>query len=293
MNEVNGAPERRESGHDVLRLLYQAAGSPSYDRLVAAAELKGIEIAKGTISNLLRAKIVTPRRRTVLAFVKVCLGHDQRSPRSPLLLELSPETVSVAYWMKRWDATADVAEEDFFIVCRPSDTPVAQRLTELLRPHARVSGRVALPPDTPREVFERHQRASAATVVLISRPDLGELRSSVEVASELARRDPDSHIVIPVLLAAGTDLPSQLDTAHAIIEGTLPVVVERLLTVLASRRPTREAGPVELASTTAGLLTGIDDHLRGRPSPHGSTVDALLAEFGDPAFSERVRRNGL
>lgn len=289
---------REESGHDVLRALYEAVGSPGYQNLVDAADRKGALLSKGTISNLLSAKI-EPRRRTVLIFIEACLSHSPRARTSTLFRVLSDEARKPAYWIDRWAAVADRSpsslksvEWDFFVVCRPSDAPAAQRLTDLLRPRARVCGRVVLPPETPRSAFEQHHRASTVTVVLVSQAELAEMRSTVEVAADLIRRDPDGHSLVSVLLDTATELPPELDGTD-VLDDSLPVVAESLLGLLSDRRRSRLMGPAELADTTVGLLAAIDDHLMGRPSPHGSTVDALLEEFADDSFGDRARTHGL
>ncbi|MET8998423.1 hypothetical protein [Amycolatopsis sp. NPDC004169] len=289
---------RAENGHDVLRLLYEAVGSPGYQDLVDAADRKGTVLSKGTISNLLSGK-TEPRRRTVLIFVESCLTHSPRARTSALFRELPAEARDTAYWVGRWDKVTGKparvpapAGWDFFIVCRRPDAPAAQRLTELLQPRARVCGSVALAPDTPRQEFEQQHRASAVTVVLVPEAGLGEIRSSVEVAADLVRRDPDSHVVVSVPLDGAPTLPEEL-AGTEVLDDALPVVAERLLKLLAVRQRRPAAGSAELAATTVGLLSAIDDHLLGRASRHGPVVEALLADFGDPAFDERARRYGL
>ncbi len=289
---------RAESGHDVLRLLYEAVGSPGYQDLVDAADRKGTVLGKGTISNLLSGR-TGPRRRTVLIFVEACLTHSPRARTSALFRELPAEARDTAYWVNRWDKVTGKparvsarAGWDFFIVCRRSDAPAAQRLTELLQQRARVCGSVVLAPDTPRQEFEQQHRASAVTVVLLSGTGLGETQSSVEVAADLVRRDPDSHVVVSVPLDGAAKLPEEL-AGTEVLDDALPVVAERLLKLLASRHRPHAAGSAELAATTVELLTAIDDHLLGRASRQGPAVEALLEEFGDPAFAERARRHGL
>ncbi|MGW5740666.1 hypothetical protein [Amycolatopsis sp. NPDC003861] len=289
---------RAESGHDVLRLLYEAVGSPGYQDLVDSADRKGALLSKGTISNLLAAR-TEPRRRTVLIFVEACLTHSPRARTSALFRELPAEARDPAYWVDRWDKVTGKparvparAGWDFFIVCRRPDAPAAQRLTDLLQPRSRVCGSVVLAPDTSRQEFEQQHRASAVTVVLVSGAGVGEIRPSVEVAADLVRCDPDSHLVVSVLLDATAKLPGEL-AGTEVLDDALPVIAERLLKLLSSRRRPHAAGAAELTDTTVGLLSAIDDHLLGRASRHGQTVEALLEEFGDPAFTDRVRRHGL
>lgn len=289
-----------ESGHEVVRRLYKAVGSPPYQEIRAAAQLIGHDLGIGTISNLLTGK-TEPRRRTVLAFVQACFSRGVRAKRLALFGAMPPGTDNAEHWMALWDAATgkrptapNVASWDFFVVCRNADALVAQHLTELLRPRARVCGNTVLLPGTSDHVIDRHHRSSRVTVMLLSSPAAEEIRDHVATGVELARRDPDGHLMVPVLLEPVAEMPAGLSAGHAIADATpLHVVAGRLLDALASLLAHRALGPSELAEATVSLLTSVDDHLTGQPSPHGSTIEALLTEFDDPAFSARARRNGL
>jgi len=88
--------------HTRLASLRSKAGSPSYAKLTAAADLVGVKLSRSTVSNLLIGKL-QPRWETVSAFVVACKYHAATS-RPPM--PLPAEVVDLVRWRTWYDGWA-------------------------------------------------------------------------------------------------------------------------------------------------------------------------------------------
>jgi DNA-binding XRE family transcriptional regulator len=131
---------------------------------------------------------------------------------------------------------------DFFLAHAGSDTPVAERLYDLLSPRANVflDSRSLLEGDNWDEELRRAQRNSLVTVVLVSRnaEQAYYQREEIAAAIDMARKNKDTHRVVPLYwkdrLDAQPDVPYGLRLKHGMFASgpdELPRVAERLITL--------------------------------------------------------------
>ena len=145
---------------------------------------------------------------------------------------------------------------DFFIAHAGPDAPLAEELNKSLAPHSKVflDSRDLLAGDDWDHELASAQRSSLVTVVLVSsRSGVAYYqREEIAAAISMARKDKDSHRVVPVYVeeTASSDVPYGLRIKHALSiarDGGPAGVAGELLNLLAKLRP---AGAPALARTT-------------------------------------------
>jgi len=131
---------------------------------------------------------------------------------------------------------------DFFLAHAGSDTPVAERLYDLLSPHSKVflDSRSLLPGDNWDEELALAQRNSLVTVVLVSANTERAYyqREEIAAAIDMARKNKDTHRVVPLYWKdqpdAQPDVHYGLRLKHGLFASgpdELPQVAERLITL--------------------------------------------------------------
>jgi hypothetical protein len=177
------------------------------------------------------------------------------------------------------------ASFDLFLAHSPGGRPSADALYSLLQGQIRVFLAVrSIPPGDrwDREIAAA-QRASRATAVLIAQDadDSWYLGDEIVTAIALHRAAPDTHRIIPVLLAQGISVPYGLSHVQVLDASgdTLPNVARRLRAVVASptsvstSHPTPELPPVSPTPAAGGDC----DHRR---------LHARLTQLTDTFFEE-------
>jgi tetratricopeptide (TPR) repeat protein len=188
---------------------------------------------------------------------------------------------------------------DFFIAHKDADSPDAESLAALLRPHARVFEDSMLAYGADWDDVGRFQRSARITVALVtvSRNPGFFYREEIVTGLRLAQRDPDSHRVVPVILdpLSDIDLPYGLTIKNPIVSdrSQFDVVVRRLLEALADMPPPRQPGPAETADAVIELLSAVDSWLRGNPSEIADVLESLLVELDDVGFRRQAGLHGL
>lgn len=131
---------------------------------------------------------------------------------------------------------------DFFLAHAGNDTPVAERLYDLLSPHANVflDSHSLLEGDNWDEELARAQRNSLVTVVLVSSntEQAYYQREEIAAAIDMARKNKGAHRVVPLYwkdqLNAQPDVPYGLRLKHGMFASgpdELPRIAERLITL--------------------------------------------------------------
>lgn len=177
------------------------------------------------------------------------------------------------------------ARHDVFLAHSPGGRPSANALYSLLQGQIRVFlAERSIPPGSrwDREIAAA-QRASRATAVLITQDanDSWYLGDEIVTAIELHCAAPDTHRIIPVLLAQGVPVPYGLSHVQILDASgdTLPSVAHRLRAILASStsastsQPTRELPPAAPTPAAGGDC----DHRR---------LHARLTQLTDTFFEE-------
>ncbi|HEX8107672.1 MAG TPA: toll/interleukin-1 receptor domain-containing protein [Kofleriaceae bacterium] len=132
------------------------------------------------------------------------------------------------------------ARYDLFLAHSPGGRPSAHALYSLLQGQIRVflAERSIPPGDRWDREIAAAQRASRATAVLIAQDadDSWYLGDEIVTAIELHRAAPDTHRIIPVLLAQGVSVPYGLSHVQVLDASgdTLPDVAHRLRAIVAS-----------------------------------------------------------
>ena len=152
---------------------------------------------------------------------------------------------------------------DFFIAHATPDRGAAEQLFDLLKEHSKPfldSRVVQLGDDWDRELA-RAQRQSRITVVLVSSRtgDAFYQREEIAAAIALARKDPESHRVVPVYLDANAEVPYGLRLKHSVhVSAALPLetVAQDLLELGPRKQPSRKIDYAELRFE--GKLDGSD-----------------------------------
>ena len=152
---------------------------------------------------------------------------------------------------------------DFFIAHATPDRGAAEQLFDLLKEHSKPfldSRVVQLGDDWDRELA-RAQRQSRITVVLVSSRtgDAFYQREEIAAAIALARKDPESHRVVPVYLDANVEVPYGLRLKHSVhVSAALPLetVAQDLLELGPRKQPSRKIDYAELRFE--GKLDGSD-----------------------------------
>jgi hypothetical protein len=159
---------------------------------------------------------------------------------------------------------APAARYELFLSCAPPDKPSAHALCDLLQPEIRafLDERSLLPGDPWHQQVPAAQRASRATVILISRrtDPAWFLGRELVTALALHRAAPTGHSLIPVLLDPEATIPFGLrhvQAIEALAEGTFEGVAARLRDI--AMRLRGQAAP--LPSSQAVLVGGSCDHV--------------------------------
>jgi hypothetical protein len=156
---------------------------------------------------------------------------------------------------------------DFFLAHAGSDTPVAEKLYDLLSPRARVflDSRNLLEGDDWDQELAAGQRASLVTVVLVSASTEQAYyqREEIAAAIDMARKNKDTHRVVPLYwktpLEQQPDIPYGLRLKHGLFASgpdDLPQIADRLISLsqkLAERGKAAEA----MVKTQQQALTSV------------------------------------
>lgn len=181
---------------------------------------------------------------------------------------------------------------DFFIAHAGSDKVLAQRLYEMLVPHARVyldTECLKLGDDWDRELASA-QRESIVTLVLVSSKadDAYYEREEIAAALAMAREDKNSHRVVPLFVDSGagesTHVPYGLRLKHGLSvarEDDLELTAKRLLELLEQLHPPtaedKEAlNALSPATTTEELERRLADVARQAKDTDGSVSVIFL-----------------
>ncbi|MGH8887758.1 MAG: pentapeptide repeat-containing protein, partial [Egibacteraceae bacterium] len=194
-----------------------------------------------------------------------------------------------------------VVEYDFFIAHAAGDTATAERLLALLDGESRVflDSRCLELGDDWDQALAAAQRRSKVTVVLISKGTERAFyqREEIAAAIDLARKDPESHRVVPIYLDGPpdqiSDVPYGLRLKHGIFidtRTTLAKAAARLLALRSAKAPASRARAtavtvLHLAGTRFGANPGsplrrLRDDLARMSEAHGLRPD-LLVVSGD------------
>ncbi|MGH9936906.1 MAG: toll/interleukin-1 receptor domain-containing protein [Blastocatellia bacterium] len=156
---------------------------------------------------------------------------------------------------------------DFFLAHAGSDTPVAERLYDLLSPRAKVflDSRTLLLGDNWDEELPLAQRNSLVTVVLVSANTERAYyqREEIAAAIDMARKNKNTHRVIPLYwkdpLDAQPDVHYGLRLKHGLFASgpdELPRVAERLI-ILRQELAQRDKQVAALAQTQQQALSHV------------------------------------
>ncbi|MER6039053.1 hypothetical protein ABT133_35000 [Streptomyces sp. NPDC001835] len=129
----------QEDTYAQLRALYEAAGGPSLNELVAAAARAGYKISRSAVHNLLHSA-TRPRPATVQAFVVGCAAHA-RAQRPRIVLD--PALTDPAVWRDRLRAAP--ARDSGPTPVQPSPEPVRAPLLGLAAYFAQAVERAGVP----------------------------------------------------------------------------------------------------------------------------------------------------
>jgi hypothetical protein len=177
------------------------------------------------------------------------------------------------------------ARHDLFLAHSAGGRPSADALYSLLQGQIRVflAERSIPPGDRWDREIAAAQRASRATAVLIAQDadDSWYLGDEIVTAIALHRAAPDTHRIIPVLLAQGSSVPYGLSHVQVLDASgdTLPSMARRLCAIVASPTRASTSDPMlELPPVSPTPATGGDcDHRR---------LHARLAQLTDTFFEE-------
>jgi DNA-binding beta-propeller fold protein YncE len=187
-----------------------------------------------------------------------------------------------------------VVEYDFFIAHAEKDIATAERLFESLHAKSGVflDSRCLRPGDDWDQALPAAQRQSKVTVVLISTSTERAFyqREEIAAAIDLARKNPESHRVVPVYLDGPpdgvSDVPYGLRLKHAIVIDTATTLAAAAAQLLDLRFPT-EVAVLHLAGTRLGA--DLAREVRG-PRPDLLVVSGDLAKSGMPSeFAHALR----
>jgi hypothetical protein len=187
----------------------------------------------------------------------------------------------------RYDASV---RYDVFLAHSPGGRPSARALYSLLQGQIRMflAERSIPPGDRWDREIAAAQRASRATAILITQDadDSWYLGDEIVTAIALHRAAPDTHRIIPVLLAQGVSVPYGLSHVQVLDASgdTLPSVAHRLRAIVASpirastSHPTPKLPTLELPTVAPTPAAGGDcDHRR---------LHARLTQLTDTFFEE-------
>jgi tetratricopeptide (TPR) repeat protein len=191
----------------------------------------------------------------------------------------------------------DQVKWDFFLAHASADSGTAERLRSLLEPEATVFEDSMLHAGEEWDVvLDRHLRASAITVVLVSSHSESShyLRSEITRAIGLAR-GASRRRVVPLVLEPVDVLPYGLDNSTKLQLSTnldLAGAARRLLASLHDLHGPRREGPRETAARVEALLTDLD-----RVALSGGDTELLRAAIDEVGRSDalllHLRRRGL
>jgi hypothetical protein len=213
---------------------------------------------------------------------------DHRGPREGNRGDAPPAGTSEARAPGQQTRLASIpsrARHDLFLAHSPGGRPSAHALYSLLQGQIRVFLAERSIPSGDRwdREIAAAQRASRATAVLIAHDanDSWYLGDEIVTAIELHRAAPDTHRIIPVLLAQGVSVPYGLSHVQVLDASgdALPNVADRLRAIVTSptsastNHPTLELPPVAPTPAAGGDC----DHRR---------LHARLTQLTDTLFEE-------